>query len=161
MHVTTETEHHAHAVAVGGVGITDQDREIVEVLVQVGPLSTSGVKRELHLDDKMPAYRGLQRLEEAGVVECEEGESGKGSALAPNIWSLTDRARDAGVVERVRTDSDLPLDPVEERDRRIEELEEDVAELEDVVARMRNRLDAVENGEPTPEGSWGNIDPSE
>ncbi|ELZ92820.1 hypothetical protein [Haloferax volcanii] len=161
MHVTTETSHHSHVVAIDGTGITEQDREIVEVLVQVGPLTTSGVKRELHLDDKMPAYRGLQRLEEAGVVESEEGESGEGSALAPNIWSISNRAWDAGVVERVRTNSNLPLDPVEERDQRIAELEERVAELEDVVARMNDRLDAVEAGEPAPEVSWGEIDPAE
>lgn len=161
MHVTTETEHHSHVVAVDGVGITEQDREIVEVLAQLGSLSTSGVKRELHLDDKMPAYRGLQRLEEAGVVESEEGESGEGSAIAPNIWSITDRARDAGVIEHVRTNSDLPLDPVEERDERIEELEERVAELEDIAARIDDRLDAVEVGEDTPGNTWGGIDPTE
>lgn len=161
MHVSTETTHHSHVVAVDGVGITEQDREIVEALVQSGPLTTTGVKRELSLDGKMPAYRGLQRLEEAGVVESEEGEAGKGSALAPNIWSLTDHAWDADVVERVRTDSDLPIDPVEERDGRIAELEERVDELEDFVVRLNDRLDAVEAGEPTSEESWGSIDPAE
>lgn len=161
MHVSTETEHHSHVVAVDGVGITEQDREIVEVLAQLDSLTTSGVKNELNLDDKMPAYRGLQRLEEAGVVESEEGEPGEGSALPPNIWSITDRAWDADVVKHVRTDSELPLDPVEERDQRIKELEERVDELDDIVERMSNRLEAVEAGEPTPEATWGSIDPSE
>lgn len=161
MHVTTETTHHAHVVEVDGVGITEQDREIVEALVQEGEMTTPDIADTLQMDDKMPAYRGLQRLEKAGVVESKEGESGEGSALAPNIWSLNPRAIDAGVVERVRTNSDLPLDPVEERDERIADLEERVGELEDVVARMHNRLDAVEAGEPSPEASWGSIDPAE
>lgn len=161
MHVTTETSHHSHVVEVDGVGITAQDREIVEALVQEGEMTTPDVADTLQMDDKMPAYRGLERLEKAGVVERREGDAPRGAARGANIWSLTDRAIDADVVERVRTDTDLPIDPVEERDERIEELEERVDELESTIERLDDRLETIEIGEEPTGNTWGGIDPAE
>lgn len=161
MHVSTETSHHSHVVAVDGTGITKTDREIVEVLARKGEMTTPDVADTLQMNDKMPAYRGLQRLEKAGVVERREGRSSRGSALSANVWSITDRALDAGVVERVRTDSELPLDPVEERDERIDELEDRVDELESIVERLDDRLETVELGDRSVEDTWGGLDPAE
>jgi predicted ArsR family transcriptional regulator len=161
VHVSTETSHHAHVVAIDGVGITEQDREIVEALVKKGEMSTPDVADTLQMDGKMAAYRGLERLEDAGVVKRRQGQSPNGSALAANLWSLTDRAIDSGVSERVRTNSDLPLDPVEERDQRIDELEERVDELEEIVDRIDDRLETVELSSSSTEQTWAGIDPSE
>lgn len=164
MHVSTETTHPQHTCEVDGVGLTDTAHDIVEALCRLPRHdgSTSDVVDEAHLRDRQEAHRSLRRLENAGVVEGREADVElKGTARKPRRWTLTDVALDVGIVERLRTGSDVPLDPVREREQRIDELEDSVTELRTEIEHLRDEVTGyrANSSEPSAGAGWDDIDP--
>ncbi|WP_367176109.1 hypothetical protein [Haloarcula rubripromontorii] len=149
MHVSTETEHPQHAVAVDGVGLTETDLKIVTVLAILpsDECSTTEIHDDMHDDtrDKTQTRRGLKRLRDAGVVDNREVETAtRASGFVAHLWSFTDEAKRRNVIERLRNDTQRPRDPVEERDERIDELEAQADDLWDVIDGLRSRLEYLE-----------------
>jgi len=164
MHVTTEVEHPQHVCEVGGVGLTETVHDVVEALCRINLQgSTKDIADEAHARDRQEARRELQRLEEAGVVVSREMNVNlAGTARKPIEWRVTQDALDAGIIERLRAGSEVPLDPVREREQRI-------ADLEDAVEQLRREVDHLQteyeilltDSESQPTEGWGNIDPAD
>lgn len=160
MHATTQTDHPSHAVKVNGVGLTETDRIVVETLCRHPDLEarSRSITARADIDNHTTTHRAIQRLENAGVVTTwQSDEELPGTARTPTMVGLTERAVESGVTERIRLDSEKPLDCVEELEQRVADLEELVEELRDELARAT----AVEDSEADEEHGWGSIDPAE
>lgn len=164
MHITTEVEHPQHSCEVGGVGLTETAHDVVEALCRLNlQASTSDITDTAGVRDRQAARRSLRRLEDAGIVVSEEIDVDlAGTVRKPYQWTLTKQALDSGVVEHLRSGSDVPLDPVEERDQRIEDLEDTVSELESEIELLRDKIERLQtNTENQTADPWDGIDPAD
>lgn len=160
MHATTQTDHPSHEVKVNGVGLTEFDRQVVECLLRRPDLEARSrqITARINADNHTRTHRSVERLSDAGVVTTwQSDEELPGTARTPTMVALTERAVDSGVAERIRLDTDKPLDRVEELEQRVADLEELLEELQDELARAT----AVEDSEADEEHGWGSIDPAE
>lgn len=159
MHATTHTDHPLHVVKVNGVGLTKYDREVVECLCRRPDLQARSrqITHRLDVDNHTKTHRAVERLEDAGVVATwESNEDLPGTARTPTIVSITERAAESGVTERIRLDSDKPLDRVEELEARVDDLEELIEELQQELVEVTT----VEDNQAYEEHGWGSIDPA-
>jgi DNA-binding Lrp family transcriptional regulator len=164
MHVSTETSHPQHVCEVDGVGLTKTVHDLIEALCRLNlEATTQDITETANLRDRHEARRELRRLEEAGVVVGEEMDVDlRGTVRKPIQWAVTPPAVESQVIERLRAGSDVPLDPVREREKRLSKLEARVDELEHVVEHLQQELDNYRpnDEESTREAGWGNIDPA-
>lgn len=162
MHITTEVDHPQHVCEVQGVGLTETVNDVVEALCRLNyQASTKDITNTAGLRDRQEARRELRRLEDAGVVISKEIDVDlRGTARKPYEWTVTQEALDTRIVERLRAGSDVPLDPVREREQRIADLENTVTELRTEVEHLRDELDGIREDKETPaKDGWEGLNP--